>query len=121
MKLGSVILLLVVSSVVGFGPATAMELVEGWNVDNAPLAELGYGAPCWSLVYRAHETYFLERVEFWIRDGSGLVTVEVQASGGCPAGEVLGSGSYLQVNEIGWQGADIDLLHVPTLHCGLPR
>ena len=86
------------------------DFVEGWNVDQPFHGGWTYAAPCHGPEYVAGTTYTLERIEVMAGEITGTVTIEIRADdgSGCPTGEVLTSGSFEQVTELGWQGCDME-------------
>jgi hypothetical protein len=84
--------------------------IEGWNVDQAFDGSWYWAADCQGPTYVAGQTYYLQRIEFMQGEVAGTAMIEVYAddAGGCPGGTLLTSGSYEQVEALGWQGADLD-------------
>ena len=85
------------------------DFVEGWNVDRPFDGSWFYGAACQGPVYRAGATYWLDRIEFMagVLPGTAVIEVRADDGSGCPTGPILSSGSFEQVVEVGWQGADL--------------
>jgi hypothetical protein len=130
MKLATAMLLLLTPALAGFSAADDFvcgsiqsgevigqvfegrpDFIEGWNVDVPFDGSWSYAAPCQGPTYVAGVTYYLERVEFMAGEIAGPATIEIRAhdGSGCPSGELLASGSFDQVVELGWQGADLDV------------
>lgn len=83
--------------------------IEGWNVDQPFDGSWYWGAACQGPTYVAGQTYYLHRIEFMQGEvaGTGVIEVHAHDAGGCPGGTLLASGSYEQVEALGWQGADL--------------
>jgi hypothetical protein len=83
--------------------------MEGWNVDQPFDGSWYWAADCQGPTYVAGQTYYLHRIEFMQGEVAGTAVIEVYAddAGECPGGTLLASGSYEQVEALGWQGADL--------------
>lgn len=84
--------------------------IEGWNVDQPFDGSWLWGSDCQGPTYVAGQSYYLHRIEFMQGTVAGTAVIEVHAddAGDCPGGTLLTSGSYEQVETLGWQGADLD-------------
>jgi hypothetical protein len=83
--------------------------IEGLNADQPFDGSWYWAADCQGPTYVAGQTYYLHRIEFMQGEVAGTGFIEFQAddAGGCPGGTLLASGSYEQVEALGWQGADL--------------
>lgn len=110
MKLTALIVLLMTAALSGLCLAGGNEFIEGWNEDQM-LANPGtYTASCYAFPYSPGTTYSLTRIEFIGGLVAGTATIEILADSGSglPDGEILGSGNFDLMAEVGWQGADLD-------------
>jgi len=92
-------------------PHDASEFIEGFNPYH-PVSSGCYGHALYAWRYSANATYDIDRIEFIHGDcglgtGTGTVRIEVRTDAGLPSTNILTSGEYEQVAEIGFQGADL--------------
>jgi len=83
---------------------------EGWNEDLPYVAGATYAWECYAFPFSPGSRYSLSRIEFTGGGIAGPARIEIRSDSGAgfPDGEILGSGSFSMVTEVGWQGADLD-------------